>query len=464
MTHYGSGRTVFCPGMESVKPDRKGSLAIARSLGGQIAITTGANGGLAALGFVSGVLAARILGPRGRGELAAIQISATVLATIATLGLPEAVTLYCARDPERAGRHLGSALVLGLIACAPMLLLGYSAMPYLLRAQSHDVITAARWYLLVAVFFVLIGSPHAALRGISDFAAWNALRFAPLVIWISVLLLAWMVGRATPEFVASLNLVLLGTILTPLTFFVVSCRIRNPFHPDLSSWSPMLRFGLPSVASGLPTNLNLRLDQMLMAALLPASSLGLYVVAVAWSGAVSPLLQALGAVTFPHVASHASLGEQSRAFVRIVRLASPVALFLAVGIALITPWSLPRVFGYQFRESIPSALVLIAAGSVLSLNQLLEEGFRGMGNPMCILWSELAGLVVTVISLACLLKPLGIFGAAISSLLGYTGVCGFLLLQAKWLTGFGVKRIVIPTISEISQGWERIRSFVGYAP
>lgn len=50
----------------------------------------------------------------------------------------------------------------------------------------------------------------------------------------------------------------------------------------------LLRYGAPSVLSGVPAQLDLRLDQILMAALLPAKQLGLYTVGVAWSGAGTP--------------------------------------------------------------------------------------------------------------------------------------------------------------------------------
>ena len=102
----------------------------------QVAITVGANGGLAVLNFASGTLAARLLGPTGRGELAAIQTWAGFLATVATLGLTEAVVLFCAREPNRAGRYISSAVVLGLIGCAPMLLLSYLLMPILVVGSS----------------------------------------------------------------------------------------------------------------------------------------------------------------------------------------------------------------------------------------------------------------------------------------------------------------------------------------
>ena len=63
--------------------------------------------------------------------------------------------------------------------------------------------------------------------------------------------------------------------------------------------SPPTALGLPSMLNVLPQTLNLRLDQMLMTAALEPALLGLYVVAVAWSGILSPLVSAVGRVVPP---------------------------------------------------------------------------------------------------------------------------------------------------------------------
>src|SRR5260370_42668881 len=60
--------------------------------GSHIAVSAATNVGIAALGLLSGPLAARLLGPAGRGEVAAIQNLFWLTAILAMLGLPEAAT------------------------------------------------------------------------------------------------------------------------------------------------------------------------------------------------------------------------------------------------------------------------------------------------------------------------------------------------------------------------------------
>ncbi len=187
---------------------------------------------------------------------------------------------------------------------------------------------------------------------------------------------------------------------------------------------------------------------MLMAALLAPRLLGFYVVAVAWAGIMTPLFQSVAIVLFPHIASHRTRAEQVSLFARVLRLGFPLALSTASLLALITPWGLPLIFGTRFGTSIPSALVLVFAGAILGINSMLEEGLRGLGAPKAVMWSELGGLIVTFLILLVLLKPMGIMGAAIASLLGYSAVAIQLLYWTHNLIDCSVSSLLFPSMSE----------------
>lgn len=404
-------------------------------------------------------MAARLLGPAARGELAAIQLFGSLFATFATLGLSEATTLYCARDPRNARNHVSSAILLSAIIGAPILFFSYLAIPYLLSAQTPIIIRTAQWYLLIVLYYIFFEFPHGAMRGIGDFALWSAFRYVAPAASLIALVVAWYTGRINPEFIALFGLTTLGVLSIPLAFYILARRVSGPLRPHPASWIPMLRFSVPLVGSTLPKQLNLRLDQMVMAFLMPPRLLGLYAVAAAWSTMTGPIFEGIGAFLFPHVASHDSADAQVHALVEITRLATPIALVQVVTFCVITPWGLTLVFGEAYRESISSALILIVAGAILYFGQLLEDGLRGLGRPLPILWAELGGLVITALALAVMLRPLSIAGAAISSLLGYTTVWSILISQIRSITGLTIAEILLPNASELRRGWTSLRSF-----
>jgi O-antigen/teichoic acid export membrane protein len=89
------------------------------------------------------------------------------------------------------------------------------------------------------------------------------------------------------------------------------------------------------------------------------------------------------------------------------------------------------------------------AAGVLGLNLALQEGLRGMGRPYAVLRAELAGLAVTAFALIAMLRPMGIMGAAIASLLGYSTVSAVLLINVRRYSGMPIADFLLPRFDEI---------------
>ncbi len=430
------------------------------SFGGQVALTVGTNFGLAALGLVTGSLVARLLGPEGRGELAAIQTWAAFLALLASLGLPDAVVYFTGRTPAKGATYLTSAIVAMLLSAVPFALAGYLLMPVLLKAQSAAIIATAKGYLVAFVFLnATAGMLLHPLRGRNNFAVWNLLRILPIAAWMAVLIAAWWTERTTPTAIAAGYLISLA-VVGLVTFYVLKHRVPGPYALKPELWLSMLHYGLPSGFSALPQTLNLRLDQMLMAAFLPASLLGYYSVAVAWSVAVSPMMQGIGAVLFPRVAIQVSAAEQVETLGRGTRLGVAAAVILSAALLLVTPIGIRWAFGYAYSPAISASLILVVAGGVSGVNLILEEGLRGLGYTRAILWGESIGLVATVIGLALLLRPLLINGAAIASLLGYSMTLVALMVCFGRLTRHPWPFFLRPGVADLRVAHTRIKAFL----
>jgi antigen flippase len=418
-------------------------------------LTIGANAVLGVEGALSGVMAARLLGPGGRGELAAIQTFSGFVAAVAILGMIEAVVYYCARDPQRAGRYIASAVTIALVTSIPILFGAYFLIPVALAAQSPGVIRAARWYLLMAPVYALVAVPAHSLRGLRDFVGWNELRLVPNFVWILVLAAAWCIALSDARLLAVAYVAAQAVVFLPV-FYVVSKRVDGPFRPAAEDWGGMLRYGLPCALVNLPQMLNLRLDQIAMAVMLPASELGTYAVAVAWSGISVPVLNALSATLLPSIASQCDRVASIDRFYKGTRLALLLAAVTSLLLMALTPLAVVTLFGGGYRASVRAALVLVPAGSILGLNSVLEEGLRGLGDPYAVLRAELAGVVATALGLALTLGPLGIMGGALSSLVGYSTVCIALIRKTRRLTGVSPGALLCPSFAELELGAERV--------
>jgi O-antigen/teichoic acid export membrane protein len=403
-----------------------------------------ANIALAVLAVITGVFSARLLHPAGEGELTAIQTWPMLLGTLAMLGLDSALVYFIARQPGKSRQFTSTATLIGLISSLIVGAAAWFALPYLLSAQQPSVISAARIFLLIGVIYALVGIPHGALRGAYSFTAWNLFRVAPGLAWLCILLTSWLAGH--PSAIPLSRFYLCGTLLCGLPFLItVNRKLSGPLKPDVRFAPSMLRFGLPSALTSLPQSINLRFDQMLIIAFLPARSLGLYVIAVSWSGAVAPSLTAVGSVLFPHVSGEKDADRRGRALQTALQGGGLVALATSVPFMLLAPMGLPLVFGAGFAPSVPSALVLVPAGAVLAWAGIAEEGLRGLGRPGLVLAAEVVAAVVTVSVLPVLLHRYGIVGAAVASLLGYSTIATFTVVAISRSTNQRVRSLVIPT-------------------
>jgi antigen flippase len=410
---------------------------------------------IAAVAFVSGPLAARLLGPSGRGELAAVQNIYWLAALISLLGLPEGTLFFIARSPVKSGRILSTAASLVAASAPVCMLIGYFFVPIALKGQSQGTMRIARISLLFIVASSWLSLGQFALRGMNKIFEWNISRAVPALGWVLMLMaLAFFRIASVSAIMVGYIGVLVLTIVIGLAMFLPRNRNQRDMRPDLSLAKPLLGYGIPLVCASVPQILNLRLDQLLIASMLPASALGLYVVAVGWSGAITPLLHAIANLLFPKIAGSASPEDSAQTFGRVVRIGSMAAFVLAGLVGAATPALLPLIFGIAFRPSIFAASILVGASAVSGINVILEEGLRGLGNTWAILTSEGVGLIATVISLIYLLPRQGILGAAISSVLGYTVTSIALVLYVLRALRLNWASFLLPRRGDFSYFWK----------
>lgn len=415
----------------------------------------GANIALAVLGLITGSIVARLLGPSARGELAAIQSWAALLTTLGALGIPQAVVFYCGRSATTAGRTLGTGLLILAALSLPLMVLGYLLMPMLLAAQAPATVSAAQLYLTMIPLQFAAGLPLFALQGRSEIAVWNALRFVSVIGWLAVVVTAWFTGQTAPQYLAAGNIFVTAFSIIPV--WIVATRwLHRPFAPAKSLVRPLIHFGLPAALANVPLVLNLRIDQLLMAAFLAPEVLGLYAIAVAWSSAISTLLGAVGNVTFPRLAAAENPDKAAQSLVRITRMSVALSLSL-VGVFLVcSPLAIFILFGQSYLPAIPAAMILVIAAGVAGLNQVLEDGLRGAGQPAQVMFAEVAGLFVTVLLLMILLPSYQLVGAAIASLVSYLVVTAVLSVRIRYILHIPISDMFIPRSAEMASVWRHL--------
>lgn len=386
----------------------------------KVLLTVGAQAIGKAIGVVSGILLARLLAPEGRGELAALMLWPGLLLTLGGLGIPHTIAYFTGSRSGDSGKVFGTALSLAVVQAAVIVSAGCFVIPLALRKQYQDAIPLSLIYLGTVPMSLAAGISLGLLQGHLDMRGFNALRMMQSFLHLGGVATLWLAGAADLRWVVALYIV---------NLFVAACvgiglvwpkvKYRVGWDSDLAR--QMASYGIKTQLSNVVESLNLRLDQLVMSLFLAPASLGLYVVAVNFSGLLNPISHATAIVALPAVArsNRAQVVHQLGILFRGNLLTQ---LFLGGGLIIALPLLLPLLVGKAYSEAVAPAQVLALGAVFLGMNDVLSEALRGLNRPGVPAVAQAISLALTVVLLYALLPTMGVLGAALTSLIAYAAI------------------------------------------
>lgn len=376
--------------------------------------TFAATAAIRCMGVVSGILAARLLGPKGRGELAVIIFLPLLLVPIGELELPRSVAYEASQPGEFPPKLIATsfwlALMLGLIQAVVLA----AVLPFYLPSDKLHLLPSARWFMLylpaVYVTFALMGTD----QGRGRFGRFSFLMALPGALYTVAILAAWGSGLSTPRTFAS---GLLAAVLITAAVRVGMDSRANPLgRPDGELARRLLTRGvsfyLPAIAGFILS----RTDMLILVRFATTDAVGLYAVAQAIAlgqiGAVLPVVQ----VGFVAVAREREPEGALAAVAHHFRLAQLAAVVMGLCAAVLTPWAIRTLFGPEFSAAMMPAFLLIASTALWGMSQVLDQGLRAAGHPRIGVVSNLAGLIIIIVLGIPGCLRFGISGLAAASL------------------------------------------------
>lgn len=390
-----------------------------RSLGSAMVALTGARLAAVAAQFLASVVAARLLDPAGMGVFGVGQTVGWVVAIAANGGLNIAAIYFLGRRPDERRQLVRRLIGLGLGAVGVGIAMTAIAAPIV----SVTVLDGGRPLLFVGAAVLAVATigyevGGALLLGLerrTPYVVADILRSAgTLVLTVVVLLVIW---RTAEGYLLAAGV----GVLVPVVFalFVVR-RDVGTLRPayDRAFTGEALRTGLAGQVGNVLTFLNLRLDLLLVPALLRFESAGVYFVATRVSEVVGQASTAAASMLFPHVAGQ----EDRRATAmteKTARLTLLATFGAAVVLALLSVPVLTVFFGASYAAGATALVILLGSMLPLALSRVLAADLKGRGRPGLVSIGTGAGAVVTVVADLALIPPFGIEGAAIASVLAY---------------------------------------------
>lgn len=375
----------------------------------------------------AGVLAARSLGPSGRGIVAGVLIWGQTLPYFALAGVNSSLTVRIARDPAKElATALGSAVVYSLGAGVLILLPSLLIIPPTVASLGPHASELAMLTLALIPIGMLSEMLFAVLLSLGRLRHYNAWRLAgPVTVLIGTVLLA-VTANITPTTIVCLTLV-----AASVTVVAIACNIPwSQFAFRSRVLRQDLAFGIKVAVSGWMGALSVRLDLMVMSTFVPAAQIGLYGVAVNAMMPVATIASAAAAIMTPAVAR---LGADTRAQISLIRVELRRYMWISIlgggALAVVAPFAVPLLFGSSFEPAVVLVWILIPGCIARALASMVTAGAIGMRRARVGNIVEGVSLAVTAVLLPVLLVRYEAVGAAITSTVAYA-VAGAL---AVWM-------------------------------
>ena len=374
----------------------------------------------AALGLVTGPLMARALGPAGRGELASVTVYAAVATTLASIGVPMAISHAVAKRLYPRPAILGTAIRFSAALLLPSLLTAFAVVTWPLAGLSDH----ARVGAFLAVSLVPIGVLNSCLTFflLGEGALWSVtlLQVVPIVVMAGATSLLYVAGWLT---IATAIAATLGVGLLGAAIAWRSVRLRPSGRTPIR---PILNFGLRGFAGNVATFASISLDQVIIGPALGTRQLGFFAVAASLASLPYTAGVAIGSRALADVAApdSAKVGETAWRFMRLTLI---VTMAVAAAVGILGPIVLPVLYGRVFEPSAVPLVILLPGSVALSMSATASACLNATGWPGRSTLAELAGFVITVVGLILVVPRYGIVGAAILSTAAYSVSLGVYL-------------------------------------
>lgn len=366
------------------------------------------------INMATGIITARMLGPQGRGEQAAIVMWPQTLAFAMTLGLPTALLYNFKLRPQDKEKLFTAALLMGTGLGVLASLLGIFFLPRWLTQYSLEVIRTAQWFMVTAPVLLLATILGAALEAEGEFTFANQLRYLqPLMTLVVLSGLVW--AEVLTPLTAGLAYLLPNL---PLLIWILA-YLRRRFSPSWlelgSSCKRLISYGLRSYGVDLLGTLSAQIGQAMVVSLLTPADMGMYVIALSLSRMLDVLQSSIITVLLPKTAAR-PVKEIVKLTGRSARISLLLTLLATILIIILAPILLPLLYGQEFLKALLVLRILLIEVTIGGTLWVLAQAFMAAGRPGIVTILQSLGLGLSIPLLLFFIPMYGFVGAGLALL------------------------------------------------
>jgi O-antigen/teichoic acid export membrane protein len=322
------------------------------------------------INFVTAILAARLLGPNTRGQLAIVLLYPQLISNLGLLGLDKGISLA-------TGKKTILHSIWPIIGLCFILSLGSFSIFYpIAHYQIRDagIFNLSLVYAAYMPFFFIFMLIMSSFQGSGNFADYNAGRLTFYITYVLLLIIFWMFNHAglSGFVVANLCAVMIAAVYSLIIYLkrygYAASRFQSPF-PDIAI---LVRNSWMFIVPVLITVAASQIDQIIISKNMNSSILGLYVVYLAYSRLSGAVSNAFNVHMF-----HASIQDTSNSMSLNIMRMGGIYFIISIILMIAAKPAITLLYGAQYLVEYKSLYLIVIASFINLLSQIISEYFRG---------------------------------------------------------------------------------------
>jgi O-antigen/teichoic acid export membrane protein len=382
-----------------------------------------------ALALISSVLLARLLGPEGRGLFALVLLLPELATSLGLFGVDQANVVYAGLEPENRRALVGQSTVIAVVLGSVIAVAGVAF--FVLGAPGSQMLVHGPLWLYVLPLAVVPGNLvseywGSVIRGMNRIGLLNAVDVGMKVASL-VLVLAF-VGWLRLDVAGAVwadTIMHIGGVLV-MAFFLRHVKVWGRPSFDWLLWKRTVRFAVPAHCSTIMTYVNYRIDQFIVAMMLPPEQLGYYVIAVALAERLWMLTGAVAGPLLPHLTNSPNRDPAVSAVVsRHTLVWTGAACFF---VFVFADFVVRLLYSAEFSPSVAPLRWLLPGILTLSVGKVIVAELVARKRLMYMLWVSIVTAILNIVGNIMLIPSMGIAGAALASTVSYTVTSALIVL------------------------------------
>jgi len=368
---------------------------------------------------VSSIILARVLGPELRGVFALVMLLPEFAQSLGLFGFDLANSVYAGTEPESRRYMVWHSVLLAAVAGGAIFIV---CAAYLLSGAPGLHIRGPMWLYLLALSVVplsLLGEYWGAIvRGMNEISIINATDVGKRIVAVALIVLTIVV----------LRLGVAGAVITDWVFNLLAgiwlllllrrFNVWGPFAFDRALLRRTTRFAIPAYMSGILSFLNYRVDQFIVAALLPAEQLAFYAIAVGLAERLWIPTGAIATSLLPHLATQRDHDPALAAVV--ARHAAMVTGAACIGVWVFAGLGIRILYSSAYLAAVAPLRWLLPGIFTLTIAKVVVAELNVQKKIDFNVWCAALAAVVNIAGNLLLIPRMGISGASLASTISYT--------------------------------------------